>query len=179
MSGKPVQPYGQWKAHPYADLFPLLQGEPFDNLAADIEANDLLQPITMHENKILDGRNRLRACQAAGVEPAFVDYRDPLGFVLSLNLQRRQLNESQRAMIAAKLADMPAHRPTDKPANLRTSQSEAAAKLNVSERAVFSAVTVRDHATPELARAVEQGKIAVSTAAGLVGNRRARRRHSR
>jgi ParB-like chromosome segregation protein Spo0J len=70
------------KAHPYADIFPLLEGEPFDNLVADIKANGLLQPITICENQILDGRNRLHACEAAEIEPRFVEYNgdDPLSF---------------------------------------------------------------------------------------------------
>ena len=68
------------KAHPYADILPLLEGEAFDALVADIKANGLLEPITIYEGMILDGRNRLRACEAAGVEPRFVDYDgdDPL-----------------------------------------------------------------------------------------------------
>ena len=159
------------KTHPFADILPLLEGEPFEALVADIKANGLLQAITIYGNMVLDGRNRLRACDAAGVEPRFVEYDggDPLSFVLSQNLHRRHLDELQRAMIAAKLANMPAHRPADKSANLRTSQSEAAAKLNVSERTVSSAVGVRAHATPELIEAVEQGKIKVSVAAGIIG----------
>lgn len=58
------------------------------------------------------------------------------------NLRRRHLNEGQRAMVAAKLANMPPHRPVNKSANLQTlavSQSDAAAMLNVSERSVASA----------------------------------------
>ena len=168
------------KPHPFANIFPLLEGEPFDNLVADIKANGLLQAITIHGNMILDGRNRLRACEAAGIEPRFVEYGggDPLSFVLSQNLHRRHLDESQRAMIAAKLANMPAHRPADKSANLRTSQSEAAAKLNVSERTVSSAVGVRAYATPELIEAVEQGKIKVSVAEALLGAPKAAQRQA-
>jgi hypothetical protein len=93
------------KFHPYADILPLLEGEAFDALAADIAANGLLEPITIHEGMILDGRNRYRACEAAGIEPRFLEFDgdDPLAFVLSLNLHRRHLSESQRGMVVSKL----------------------------------------------------------------------------
>ena len=76
------------ETHPYADVLPLLEGEAFDSLAADFRANGLLEPITIHEGLILDGRNRLNACKAAGVKPHFLEFEgdDPRAFVLSLNL---------------------------------------------------------------------------------------------
>jgi hypothetical protein len=51
-----------------------------------------------------DGRNRWRACQAAGVAIRTRPFAggDPLAFVLSSNLHRRHLNESRRAMVASK-----------------------------------------------------------------------------
>jgi N6-adenosine-specific RNA methylase IME4/ParB-like chromosome segregation protein Spo0J len=159
------------KAHPYASIFPLLEGEPFDNLVADIKANGLLQPITICENQILDGRNRFQACLAAGIEPWFVEYDggDPLGFVLSQNLHRRHLDESQRAMVASRIANMrQGERNLQPSANLlKVSQAEAAKRLNVSERSVTFAALIEKQATPDLVHAVEQGKIAVSVAAGL------------
>jgi hypothetical protein len=79
------------KAHPYADVLPLLEGEAFDSLVADIRSNGLLEPITIHHGMILDGRNRYRACEAAGIKPQFLEFdgHDPLAFVLSLNVHRR------------------------------------------------------------------------------------------
>jgi ParB-like chromosome segregation protein Spo0J len=59
--------------HPAAALFPLMDvdGPEFGELVRDVQEHGLVQPIVLHEGKILDGRNRYRACQHAGVEPRF------------------------------------------------------------------------------------------------------------
>jgi N6-adenosine-specific RNA methylase IME4 len=155
--------------HPLANLFPLLEGEAFADLVEDIKAQGLHEPIVLYEDKALDGRNRYRACLAAGVALRFETYvgTDPLGYVVSLNLKRRHLSESQRAAVAAKLATLGhGQRQTGKFAALPT-QAEAAALLKVSERSVRNAVQVRDHGAPELQRALDHGDVAVSTAADL------------
>jgi hypothetical protein len=156
--------------HPLANIFPLLEGEQLDALAADIRDHGLREPIVLFERKILDGRNRARACAKAKVKPQFENYTgsDPLGYVISLNLKRRHLNESQRAMVATQLANMRQGERTDrKPsANLqKVAQATAAERLNVSVRTVAAAAKVRSNGTAELIGAVEQGKIAVSAAA--------------
>jgi len=94
--------------HRLAEIFPLIEGADFEALVSDIRANGLHEPIILFEDAILDGRNRYRACLKANVEPIFKDFEgdDPLAFVLSLNLRRRHLNDSQRAMIAAKIANV-------------------------------------------------------------------------
>lgn len=90
--------------HPAAELFPLMSEEELDALAADIKANGLRQKLTLDsDGRLLDGRNRLRACERAQVIPEFeiLNGEDPLAFVVSLNVKRRNLRPSQRALAAA------------------------------------------------------------------------------
>ncbi len=163
--------------HPLADIFPLMEGQSFDLLVRDLREHGLREPIVLHQGRILDGRNRYRACQAAGVEGRYEAYdgADPVSLVVSLNLHRRHLGESQRAMVAAKLANMPRGYRTDlSPIGEKSSeetkpvsQDEAARLLNVGKRSVERATDVREHGIPELTRAVETGEVSVSAAVDL------------
>lgn len=94
----------EYEIHEDAMIFPLLEGEELDALASDIQAHGLIEPILVHEGKIIDGRNRLRACELVGVEPRFqeaeLDGMSPLEFVISKNLHRRHLTSGQRAALA-------------------------------------------------------------------------------
>lgn len=160
-----VPPAGvQW--HPYADLFPWIEGPAFDDLKADIAENGVLEPVVFFEGKILDGRNRYMAARDLGIEYPRVEYRgdDPLGYVVSLNLRRRHLTESQRSMVAAKLAKLPVG------ANQHTaiaapSQEQAAQTLGVSVDSVQRARKVQEVGAPALVAAVETGAVSVSAAA--------------
>jgi ParB-like chromosome segregation protein Spo0J len=77
-------------------------------LAADIKANGLVHAIVLaHDGRLIDGRNRLAACKLAGVEPHFETLGpdvDPLAFVISTNVRRRNLTAGQRAIAAAEAA---------------------------------------------------------------------------
>jgi ParB-like chromosome segregation protein Spo0J len=158
--------------HPVANLFPLLGEDDLRVLAEDIRANGLREPVWLHrDGRILDGRNRWRACREAGVLPltrTFAGADDELvQFVVSLNLHRRHLDESQRALVAARLATMRQGARTDLTAIAAMSQPQAAGLLSVSVDSLQRAKQVLEHGTPELVAAVEQGCVAVSTAADL------------
>ena len=147
--------------HEIANIFPLMEGTELTELSADIKKNGLIDPIWLYENKILDGRNRYRACQEVGVEPRFQSYpgNDPLQYVISLNLHRRHLNESQRAVVAARLANMQVgDNQYSGSANMPTlSQSQAAKMLNVSERMVRTVKAIEREA-PERLSEINSGK---------------------
>ncbi|TPM41565.1 MT-A70 family methyltransferase [Mesorhizobium sp. B2-3-4] len=155
--------------HPLAELFPMLSDKEIGELADDIVTYGQRQPIVLLDGKVLDGRNRLAACRFAEVEPVFTDYdgEDPLGFVLSLNLHRRHLSESQRAMVAAQIVDWDfgMNQATAGSANLPT--REAARRLSISERAVIAAKRIRDHGAGELVEAIRDGRLSVHAGEAL------------
>jgi hypothetical protein len=165
--GHPSQACGR-KFHPLANIFPLLEGEEFEQLVTSIGASGgPRDSIVIHEGMILDGRNRARACEAAGITPFFKPYEgdDPVAYVVDLNLKRRHLNDDQRRMVAAKLANMGRGRPSDNPAECGIKVTDAARMANVDEAGTERARTVLAKATPEIQTAVERGKLSVSAAA--------------
>jgi hypothetical protein len=93
--------------HALAGVFPLMEGAEFEELIADIKTNGLQEHIALYEGKILDGRNRYRACLAAKVTPITYDAEpfitDPAAYVISANLHRRHLNAEQKRDLIAKL----------------------------------------------------------------------------
>ena len=151
----------------------MMAGAEFDRLVEDIRSHGLREPIWLDgEGRILDGRNRDRACRLAAVPPAYRVYEggDPTAFIVSLNLHRRHLSESQRAMVAARLVNI---RQGDVGRNHEISEgqiclSEASDLVNVSERSVKNARRVRDRGSALLQDAVDQGLVAVSDAAAIV-----------
>jgi N6-adenosine-specific RNA methylase IME4 len=159
--------------HEVANIFPLMTEAEFSSLKADIAENGLREAVWLHpDGSIIDGRNRYNACTELGIVPEFREWNGDgslVSFVVSLNLHRRHLTESQRAMVAAKLANMPEGRPNETTASIEAvvSQPEAAELLSVSRSAVQRAKAVQETGTPELIAAVERGQVSVSAAADV------------
>lgn len=161
-----------------------MRGEEFVALKEDIRTNGLREPIWLHQGKIIDGRNRFRACQEVGVEPAFREWSGEgslISFVVSLNLHRRHLDTIQRTRIAEKIAPMfkkeaeaaQAHGQTAPgktlPAQMQEASAEAAVRaaeaMSVSPRSVYNSIKVTRSGTPELNEAVDAGRISLTAAA--------------
>jgi hypothetical protein len=76
------------KVHPFALAFGMITGDEWADFVADIKANGLVEPCVLDkEGTLIDGRNRLKACDVAGVEPRFVTYDgdDIDGFIFAAN----------------------------------------------------------------------------------------------
>src|SRR4029453_18965678 len=89
---------------------------------------------------------------------------DPVGYVISANLRRRHLDESQRAMVAARLATL---KLGDNQHSEGLPIGRGSELLNVGERTVARAREVQEHGTPELVHAVERGAVSVTAAADI------------
>jgi hypothetical protein len=100
------------QTHPIADLFPMMSDDDLASLAADIKANGQSEPIMLDAagELLIDGRNRLKACGIAGVEPKFAraNGEDQTAFILSRNMARRHMTKGQLAIVAAKMSPKPA-----------------------------------------------------------------------
>jgi hypothetical protein len=164
--------------HPIANIFPLMEGDEFEALVADISQNGLTDPVVMLDGKILDGRNRWNACQRLGIphrEIKFSDLKlgsdDPTAFVWSKNVMRRQLNAGQIAMAAEQLETLRrGQRPdrvkdeTSGEVSVPATRKKIAKETGASAASIDKARRVRRQGKPQLAEAVEKGEITLNAA---------------
>jgi len=164
------------KAHPLANLFPMIVGEAKNYFKASLLTNGVREPITLKRDKvtgeltILDGRNRHAVGLEVGASLKFVEFNgtdeEALRFVLDLNVSRRHLDESQRAMVGASLVT------TKHGDNQHTTivgcsytQGTVAKMVNTSPESLRRGIIVKEKGCLELNEAVKSGKVAVSKAA--------------
>lgn len=158
--------------HPVADIFPSMREAEYEALRENIREHGQREPAWTWRGQIIDGRHRARACDEIGIVLQCKEYEGDesslVPFVVSLNLHRRHLDESQRSMVAKRLATLShgGDRRSEQAANLPVvTQAVAAELLGVSERSVRSAGVVLERGAPELVQAVERGEVSVSAAA--------------
>ncbi|QKW20637.1 ParB N-terminal domain-containing protein [Kitasatospora sp. NA04385] len=141
----------------------MLDDDDLHALAEDIKELGQIHPIVLDEHgRILDGRNRLAACEIAGVEPQFTTYdgTDAATYALSVNIRRRNLTKGQLAMIAAKagsLSEQQGRSPSEQPVRSLSEQT------GVSLGRIGQASTVLRHA-PDLVELVISGAIGLTEA---------------
>ena len=148
----------------HANFYPMLSEEALAELAADIKENGQQSPITVtSDGVLLDGRNRLKACEIAGVEPRVTVYEgdDEGAFVRSSNERRHQSTGSRAMSTALSLAE-DGKRKNGRWAygSLDSTDSSNSQSWQVRLR---EAGTVLDE-LPELAQSVIDGEVALDDA---------------
>lgn len=167
-------------SHPLADIFPMMNEEEYQSLKEDIRKNGLIEPVWLYEDKILDGRNRYKACVELEIEPEFYSFDDkessPLDFVMSLNLSRRHLTSSQKATVALEalpffeeeakkrqiLGAIATNTGKEKiPEASRQARDDAAQLIGVNSHYVSDAKAIKE-SSPELFEKIRQGEKTIS-----------------
>jgi hypothetical protein len=100
---KPEEDFLSFVAHPLANMFPMIEGNAFEELKRDIAAQGILEPIRLYQGMILDGRNRYAAGKAVGHTFTLADFvqwegtlAEAEAWVISTNMHRRQLTTKQK-----------------------------------------------------------------------------------
>lgn len=100
----------QMKKHKF-NIFPEANQEDFDRLVDSIRTNgfDRTLPVIVHDGAVIDGWNRLKACEQLGIDPVVEHFngtdQDAMQFVIRSNT-RRNLNKGQWATIAVEASAM-------------------------------------------------------------------------
>jgi site-specific DNA-methyltransferase (adenine-specific) len=189
------------EVHEACSIFPEMAGDEYENLKADIAENGLRQAIWTFRGKLLEGRARYRACRELGVQPRFQEWGGDdddslVAFVVSLNLQRRHLTASQKAMcatVAEKKFAEEAERRVKARARERTEAKKRGEELEVRKKDykdwsanragdlvgvngnyVVQAKKVQAH-SPELAEKVRMGQLTLPQASREVKRHEKRR----
>ena len=170
------------KYHEAANIFPLMDEDELRTLAEDIGLRGQLVPIEICDGMIIDGRNRWAACEFAGIEPITVEVnpKDPVAYVLSLNLHRRHLDETQRAMVGGRAKGVYEKQAKERlstngghsgrancPQATGKSRDKAGEAAGVSGKSVDRAAKVLASGSKELIAACDRGEVAVSAAAKI------------
>jgi N6-adenosine-specific RNA methylase IME4/ParB-like chromosome segregation protein Spo0J len=169
-----------YEFHPLANIFPLIEGQAFEDLKADIQAHGVREPIWIYQGQILDGRNRYRAAKAVGAELNVKQWEGDedgaLSMVLSLNLKRRQLTPGQLSFVALSIEEYEAELAKKRQGSRsdiveRIPQSsdsgkaraKAAAAVGVNDRYVQDAKRIAAKA-PELVEQIQAGTMTIPEA---------------
>jgi len=164
--------------HEVSNIFPMMNDEEFAALKEDIQENGLIEPVWLYEKEIIDGRNRYNACIELDIEPKYREWVGKgslISFVVSLNLKRRHLSSSQKAVIALealpmieaeakerqKLSEGRGKKGSQKIEHLNSDKGKStqqAAKLFDTNRQYVSAVKKIKETSPEKLDSIKRGE---------------------
>ena len=153
--------------HPACSAWPAMSDDALRDLAADIRAHGQLEAATISpEGELLDGRNRMAACEIVGVElKTFVYDGDPVAFSISKNKHRRHMDKIGLAFVGAELANLA------NGTNRHVAFADAKARIHVASElgiatdAIDNAKAIIDRGTPEVIALAKSKRIGLRAAA--------------
>ena len=180
-----LAPEDDLESHPEAEVYAILP-EQLKQMIESLRISGQLEPVTVYEGRILDGRTRNRARKTLGLpltcrQVVDLDGLEPLEWVIRRNQAAgtaRHLSDSQRALVGAELC-VRVYQP--KAAERRRQgapladtekglASEKAAKaVNVATNRLRQALKVHGVNCDSLKSAVWSGTVGISTAARIAG----------
>ncbi|NPT36232.1 hypothetical protein [Paraburkholderia xenovorans] len=133
--------------HPLSAAFPSFSEDDLAALVEDIRQFGQRESGLVFEGMVLDGWNRYQACVRLGIEFNYIEFEeeypgiDPEDYVVSKNLHRRHMTDSQRA---ASVIAVSRWVPVGRPNNLAhratlSTNAELAHRADVSERTISRA----------------------------------------
>lgn len=124
-----------------------MSDEEFEALCADLKQRGQQHPIYTYEGMVLDGMHRYRGCEKVGITPEFRPYsgNDPAGMVIALNVLRRKVGATQRAVAGANLN-----------LEMAISQDEASKRVGVSKLHINLVVQVFKSKNARLIKLLEK-----------------------
>lgn len=179
--------------HRIANIYPLMKDNETEKrlwkeFKNDIKENELLNPIMLFEDKILDGRNRAIACDETDTDVFYEtfhgDENEALAYVTSTNDMRRHLTSSQRAAVAVNNEELYDQIQTEAKErmseggkggkggikegmetvpHLTKTREIVAEKTNTNPRYISDAKKIKE-ANPDLLQDVQNGKITIPKA---------------
>lgn len=179
------------EAHPVTQLVRPMTDDEFSGLVGDIARKGQLEAIKVYGGKIIDGVHRYKACVKLGIEAKVEEWvgteSELVEYVRSMNIERRHLSPSERAMAGEKMAqtasEVAARREALKRGepglsgdNPGLTMREAARLMNIGTASIQRARVVRQKGTPELIEAVEKGNMTVARASEIARKPKAEQR---
>lgn len=164
--------------HPACAAFPPMSQDELTILADNIRNDGLLEPITMLDGQILDGRNRWDACEIVGITPATVEFTgdNPIAFVMAKNIHRRHLPLAQRAFIAETLATLANGSNQFQKKGVRTrtpsdTRRAAAKGMNVGLTTLAEVRFLKKYAAPHIIEMAQSGQVSIHAAGNAIRDR--------
>ncbi len=154
----------------FASLMPRLSAEEKSILAEKINDEGMREPIITWRNIIIDGHNRYEICMAESLpfeckEMKFAGRSEVLRWMYRNQKGRRNMSESQTAMIAAKIETADKGSNQHVPRGAPSTQASVAKEFNISKNTLIRAKKVVALGSDELKEAVTDGHVTVNSAA--------------